>query len=411
MTEVHLTAGHIVRFIFGLLLLGFIVGFVIWGYIQILKKSEDPPLLLFKTLLTLVLGGVWLFVAAPNAAKGGISALFALGVTLVEGIIMAITWRRTIAGLVANPIGALYDGGTAQYEPVPVYSTAQALRKRGDFLGALASVRKQLEQFPTDIEGQLLMAEIQAENLNDLPGAAISIERICNQPGHTPRNVALGLNMLADWYLKLHQDRDTARETLQRIVERFPDSEVSNLAAQRIGSLASTEHLLASHDRKKFAVAEGVKDIGLIDPKSYQAPANPDATLQATELVAHLQAHPLDTEAREKLAVIYADHYNRIDMATDQIEQLIAHPNQPQKRVVHWLNRLADLQIRHGSNYETVRATIQRIVDLYPGAPPSEIAANRINLLKLELKGREKVTDIKMGTYEQDVGLKMKGGS
>ena len=409
MTEVHLTAGHIVRFVFGILLLSFIFGFVIWGYIRILKNSEDPPLLLFKTILTLVLGGIWLFVAAPNAAKGGIPALFALGVTLVEGLIMAITWRRNIAGLVANPIGNLYDGGTTPYEPTPVYSHAMAMRKRGDIQGALANVRKQLERFPTDIEGQLMMAEMQAENLNDLPGAAISIERICNQTDHTPRNIALALNMLADWYLKLNQDRDTARETLQRIIEKFPDSEMSNLAAQRIASLASTEHLLASHDRKKFTVVEGVKNLGLLDPKLHPAPADPDAAEEATKLVTHLHLHPLDAEAREKLAVIYADHYQRMDLATDQMEQLITHPNQPQKRVVHWLNLLADLQIRHGANYETARATLQRIIDLYPGAPPADVAASRMLLLKLEIKGKEKATEVKMGTYEQDVGLKMKG--
>ena len=408
MNEVHLTAGHYVRFAFGVLLLLFILGFAIWGYIRILKNSEDPATLLFKTIFTLVLGALWLVFAVPWALKGGLVAFGGVAVTMVEGLVLAIMWRRNIAGLIANPIGSLYDGGNAQYEPTPVYSHALAARKQGDFQGALAVVRTQLETFPTDIEGQLLMAEIQAENLKDLDAAAISIERICNQVEHTPRNIALALNMLADWYLKFHQDRDTARETLQRIIDKFPDSEMSNLAAQRIASLASTEHLLASHDRKKFTVVEGVKNVGLIDPKSYQGPAAPDAAKQAAELVTHLQAHPLDAEAREKLAIIYADHYSRMDLATDQMDQLITHPNQPQKRVVHWLNQLADLQVRHGANYDTVRATLQRIVDLYPGAPPAEVAASRIALLKLEFKGREKATGVKLGTYEQDIGLKMK---
>src|SRR5690348_18087515 len=55
----------------------------------------------------------------------------------------------------------------------------------------------------------------------------------------------------------------------------------------------------------------------------------------------HLEQHPLDTEAREKLAVIYADHYHRLDMATDELEQLIQQPNQPSRLVVRWLNLLA----------------------------------------------------------------------
>jgi len=69
--------------------------------------------------------------------------------------------------------------------------------------------------------------------------------------------------------------------------------------------------------------------------------------------VKHLEQHPLDTEVREKLAILYADHYQRLDMATGELEQLIEEPNQPSKRVAHWLNLLADLQIRHGADYDT----------------------------------------------------------
>src|SRR5262245_5692757 len=90
---------------FLLLLIG---GFVIWGYIKILKRSDDPASLIFKTIITFVLAGIWAIVAAPNAAKGGIPALFALAVTLIEALVVAIIWGRTIAGLVANPIGNLY---------------------------------------------------------------------------------------------------------------------------------------------------------------------------------------------------------------------------------------------------------------------------------------------------------------
>jgi TolA-binding protein len=408
MTDAHITAGVIVRFVFGLLLIIFILGFAVWAYIQILKKSEDPASLVVKTIFTVLLGIFWLVVPMRLAMKGGGEAFGGVSLSMIEGLIMYIMWRREIAGLIANPIGSLYDGGNTEYEQTPVYSHAQAARKQGDFQGALAVIRTQLEQFPTDIEGQLMMAEIQAENLKDLPAAAISIERICNQKEHTPRNIALALNMLADWYLKLHQDRDTARETLQRIIEKFPDSEMSNLAAQRIASLASTEHLQAARERKKYTVVEGVKNVGLIDPKFYQAPAGPDAAKQAAELVTHLQAHPLDAEAREKLAIIYADYYGRMDLAADQLDQLITHPNQPQRRVVHWLNQLADLQVRHGANYDAVRATLQRIVEMYPGVAAAEVAANRIALLRLELKGKEKTADVRLGTYEQDIGLKMR---
>jgi outer membrane protein assembly factor BamD (BamD/ComL family) len=400
------SAGHLLKIAFDGLLVILVTGFALWVFIRTLKKSEDPPALIFKWILTLVLLGFWLAVAVPDMGPGGMSAFIGVCISMVEGIILAIIWRRNIAGLVADPLGGLYDGGTTPQEAKPFYSSAIAQRKRGNYNEAFAGVRKELEKFPTDLEGLLLLADLQAENLNDLPGATVTIERICNQPEHTPGNVALALNILADWYLKLNQDRDAARETLQRIIDRFPESEMAVLASQRIASLASTEHLLAAHNRKKFAVVEGVQNLGLLDPKFHPAPADPDAAKQAAELVEHLQAHPLDAESREKLAVIYADHYDRMDLATDQLEQLITYPSQPSKRVVHWLNLLADLQIRHAAKYEAVRPTLQRIIDLFPNSPTAELAANRIIYLKLELKGKEKSQPVKLGSYEQDIGLK-----
>ena len=74
--------------------------------------------------------------------------------------------------------------------------------------------------------------------------------------------------------------------------------------------------------------------------------------------------------------------------------------------VVHWLNLLADLQIRHGAGYETVRDTLQRIVDRDPNAAPAEIARNRLARLKLEMKSRDQSQAVKLGSYEPNIGLK-----
>src|SRR5881394_1102558 len=98
----------------------------------------------------------------------------------------------------------------------------------------------------------MLVADILAENLNDLEAAVLVIQNTCNQPDHTQRNIAYALNTLADYYLKLRHDRDTAREALQQIIERFPESEVAMLAAQRIATLAGKEHKSIVQEPKKF---------------------------------------------------------------------------------------------------------------------------------------------------------------
>jgi len=151
---------------------------------------------------------------------------------------------------------------------------------------------------------------------------------------------------------------------------------------------------------------EGVKNLGLLLHTDHLKPAETDPEQAAAECVKHLEQHPLDTEARERLAVIYVDHYRRLDLATGELEQLIEQPNQPGRRVVHWLNLLADLQIRSGADYDTVRQTLERIVDRDPNVAPAELARHRLALLKLEMKSKEKSQAVKLGSYEQNIGLK-----
>ena len=164
--------------------------------------------------------------------------------------------------------------------------------------------------------------------------------------------------------------------------------------------------LLATHERKKFAVTEGVRNLGLLRGQEHLKPAEPDPEKVAAECVKHLEQHPLDTEAREKLAVIYADHYGRLDLAAGELEQMIEQPNQPGRLVVHWLNLLADLQIRGGAGFDAAQQTLQRIVDRDPKAAAAEIALHRLALLKLEFKAKGKNQDVKLGSYEQNIGLK-----
>ena len=163
----------------------------------------------------------------------------------------------------------------------------------------------------------MLLAGIQAENLSDLPSAEITLNHFCEQPGRPPGQIAAALNQLADWQLKLAQDADSARACLEQIVARFPDSELSLLAAQRIAHLVGAEKLmLAARDRQPLAVPEGIKNFGLQESSKPLAPRETDPAQLAADYAKHLEQHPLDTEIREKLAILYADHYQRLDLAT-----------------------------------------------------------------------------------------------
>lgn len=374
-----------------------------------IRKAEDPGRRLFKWVLTALILSFMVFKVAPMVGAGGMEAAFT-GVPLTAfcGLALAIIWRYDLAALIARPFSNLYDGGSIPPEPKPVYSMAIAKQKKGHYAEAIADIREQLARFPNDFEGQLLLAQIQAEDLRDLPGAELTIQRFCAQPGHAPRNLVFALYSLADWYLQFGPDREAAQRALEKVIELLPDSEYALGAAQRIAHLGTSEMLLSPHDRKPIPLPEGVKNVGLVTGKSGApaAPAEADPKAEAVQLVGHLEQHPLDTEARERLAVIYADHYGRLDLASDQLEQMISQPNQPGRLATRWLNLLADLQVRGGADYDTVKATLERIIEREPNVASAETARKRLGLLRLEFKAREKNADVKMGTYEQKLGLK-----
>ena len=397
------TTYHVIR---GIIILMVFVAIAGWLFFQALKRSEDPPKLIFKWLLTIPVIAFIVWVVAPIVGAGGYVAVGGIILTVACGWTLAIIWGRSIASLLARPFVSLYDGGNAEVEPRPFYSIAEARRKQGHYAEAIAEVRKQLDKFPTDFEGQFKLAEILAENMNDLPGAEIAIQRLCAQPGHPPARIAAALNALADWHLKLAVDREAVRRNLEQIIELLPDSEFALAAAQRIAHLANTDQMLEAHDRPRLHLPQGVQNIGLLASSAHLRPAETDPEKQAQAYVQHLDQHPQDTEARENLANLYADHYRRLDLAADQLNQLIEQPHQPARQVVHWLNLLADLQIRHNAGYDAASATLERIIERYPNLAAASLARNRMDLLKLELKARTQNQTVKLGTYEQNIGLK-----
>jgi len=112
---------------------------------------------------------------------------------------------------------------------------------------------------------------------------------------------------------------------------------------------------------------------------------------------------------REKLALIYARDFQRLDLATMELAQLINEPKYKPKQVAHWLNLLANLQIELGADMATVRETLQKIVDGFPDLPVAELAQRRLARLENEFRGRQKSSNVKLGVYEQNLGLKYGG--
>src|SRR5215471_20168752 len=118
---------------------------------------------------------------------------------------------ESVGNAVLKPFFGFIDGSDEAAVAQPLYSAAEAKRKRGHFLQAREDVRAQLRRFPSDFQGQMLLAEIEAQDLKDLAAAQLAVQRILQQPEHPPAKKAYALTTLADWQLKYARDREAAR--------------------------------------------------------------------------------------------------------------------------------------------------------------------------------------------------------
>jgi hypothetical protein len=375
-------------------------GLVGWGLVHALKKSCDPVKIIWKLAFTIpfAIGCIWV---AHLMSWGGPFLI------IVMAVVLSPMWTPHIAEWMSNPLTSLFDGGSEPPEPKPAYSTAMARRNRGKPQEAVAEIRRQLEKFPNDFEGVMLLARVHAEDLADLAGAENVLNHFCDWPGAPVRQVAAACTQLADWHLKISADAEAARAALQKIITRFPDTELALQAEQRIAHLSDAEKMiLAQHDRQNVEVPEGVHNVGLLDSTSFLKPPEAEPGKLAAAHVKHLEAHPHDTEVREKLALIYARDFKRLDLATMELAQLINEPKHKPKQIAHWLNLLANLQVELGADMETVRATLGKIVERFPTLPLADLAQRRLARLENEFKGLRQSSSVKLGSYEQNIGLK-----
>jgi tetratricopeptide (TPR) repeat protein len=247
------------------------------------------------------------------------------------------------------------------------------------------------------------------EDLKDLPAAQATLNEFLELPDRAPNEMAGALHLLADWQLQFGRDAQAAIGSLQRIVQLYPGTSFAHAAEQRIAHLGSADETSRIRHESKFTVPSGQRDIGLRkDSAPVSAPADPDAL--AAEYVKQLELHPLDTDTREKLAVLYAEGFQRLDLAADQLEQLIALPAEPPKHVARWLNLLATLHIKVARDTAAAESALHRIIERFPGGALATVAVSRLATLQSELKSSQISPTKTLGVYEKDIGLKQKQG-
>ena len=401
--------------LFGLILIGG-VGLAVVIYIirkQLRNPQNDPVKVIGLWVLSLV---VFVGISYSTvAAQEGFALLFVLLVALPIAVLVGVAWTPTIANILVSPLTTALSGDDTEAYEGPAYGQALAKRKRGRYEDALEAVEAQLEQYPGDFDGLMLKAAIQAENLDDLPAAMTTIQETLDDSEKVRFNLPVAFNKLADWQLTIAGDATAAKRTLEQIREALPSSQAAQFASQRLSSLDASEESEAAaedfNESYRHLVEESAAKDDSTGPLEIPRAVEVDP-LQADEAklqtcLRRVALHPDSINNREELAALYLGHMKQPALAIQQYEHLLILPGTTIHQKTAWLNKVADIQIKSGETYESIRATLQLIISLNPKAAPAAVAEQRIAYLRIEMRGVNKKTKkLQLGSYDEDMGLK-----
>jgi len=382
------------------------LGVIIWLAVRKFRivGGDDDGLAVFRWLVGAD-GLLLLFwVVIPLTFKSGpFGVILGVACMAICGMMISVAIAPMMVGGVVGLFTGALDGGGEPQKKEPLYSIALALRNRGEPHKAIDALAEQLEEFPNDFEGMMLLAEIEAHDLKNLPAARETLETLLAANTYPKTRKSYILTTLADWELKLGRNPAGARVAFDRIIEMFPGSEIARKAEQRLLRLPTSEEL---EDRQRThthtlpsqrSAADAA--LGNVDEAS-----GPDQ--EAKGLIQRLTDHPEDDEARERLAEVYARHYRRVDLAADQLEQLVRDPRQPREDTVRRLNQLARYHMVYALDGDAARVCLHRIVNLFPGTSAAELAHSELQTIPTTETLRRKSEAIPMVEAEKDLGLK-----
>ena len=394
--------------LFGVLLIPLL--YFIWK--QIKNPNNDPVKVIVRWVITLM--AVFFVFYGPAQSGGGIGLIFVLLLMIPCLVLIGLMWAPAIGNWVASPITNAMTGDSRESYNKPEYGIAIARRKRGRYVEAIEAIDVQLAKYPGNLDGLMLKATIEAENLGDLSAAAATIQETLSDQGQLNYRLPVALNKMAEWQLTIAGDSDAARRTLQQIRTAQPNSQAAQLAAQRLASLDSSEESESAvvdfnESYQKLVEESAQKDdftSPLELPKAIELNQQQVHEKAFQTCLSRVETHPDSINNREELAALYLGEGKEPAMALKQYEYLLALPGTTIHQKTAWLNKIADIQIKSGESYETIRATLEQIIALDPRAAPAARAQQRISYLPIELRSANRKTKrLKLGSYDDELGL------
>lgn len=358
---------------------------IIYGFVKVSQGASAPEIL-----------GILFFILLPAA----MFLYFAFTPYLVEKI--------------SSPFGRLFTGNPNIIEDKPIYGPVIASRNQGDYSQALNLVESQLEKYPSDFDGLMLKAAIQAEDYHDLNAAKVTMNTVLSDQENIRYNLPIVYNKLADWQLNIFNSTACARQALETIREVHPGTKAAQLASQRIASMEFYDESIVATTEINATYNDIVEESSRIEkekgPLDFPKSKKPNKVNENQKLLSaclrRIEEHPESIVNREDLARYYFDQAKEWAMSIKQYEQLINMSGSTTSQQVAWLNKIVDIQLKSGARLEEMTLTLNRVIDIAPEAAAANRAQNRIMRLPIEIRGvSKKKTPLKLERRDEDLGL------
>jgi hypothetical protein len=268
----------------------------------------------------------------------------------------------------------------------PMYARAIARMKFGKYSEAELEIIHQLEKCEDDFEGWMMLAELYANQFNDLPEAEQTILEICDQPRTKSPQIAIALHRLADWQLHRAGNPEAARRALEMICHRLPRTHLAHMAQLRMNQLPASTAELHQQQQSAQIPLPALGDSLDEPPDQDSGMDRKRAAREANNCVEILNGDPNNVPARERLARLFAEHLDEPGLGLDQVNLLLEMPDQPDARRAEWLGLVAAWHIRYLHDTDTGRKILERVIREFPQSAQAFAARRRIQLLDREPK-------------------------
>lgn len=177
----------------------------------------------------------WMFTNWSTWSEGnevGLQFVSVMGLTILGGILFVLF----VLPRIGESIGAFFYSAPAKIEP-DAFTKAAAKVTQGDYEGAIEAYREIADDEPDNRFPIIEIAKIQQDHLGNVDAAIMTLETAVESKEWPVNDASFMIFRIQDLYLNEKDDKGRAKELLELVIEKFPDTRHSANAHHKLNEL------------------------------------------------------------------------------------------------------------------------------------------------------------------------------